>query len=267
VTTYGLRGIPPGNMIEVPAQGYLLVGDGGPILVDAGYRDPSVLGAGGTIAEGQGFHEQLAQHGLEAGDLRAVIMTHLHRDHAGHLHEVPMSVPVIVNRSELAVASTGIQGHAYAREDVLHLIERVYSPGAIRFLDLESSGPVEIAPGITCVLSGGHTTGSLAVVVPTTQGEAYLCGDLFYDIEGSLRNQPQGTFVARVQPSALALDDPALSNNFTTAVAQELGAIKKSLRYRFLLAAHDDPGVLEHGRYVGRILGDTVPGEITLVEP
>lgn len=261
-----LRGIPPGNMIEVPAQGYLLLGEGGPILVDAGYRDPSVLGAGGVVEPGQGFEEQLALHDLRPSDLRAVIMTHLHRDHAGHLHRVPMSVPVVVNRSELAVASTGIQGHAYARDDVLHLIERVYTPGAIRFLDLEASGPVEVAPGITCVASGGHTAGSLAVIVPTSEGDAYLCGDLFYDIEGALSNQPRDTFVARVQPSALAPDDPALSNNFTTSVAQELGAIKRSLGYRFLLAAHDDPGVLEHGRYVGRITGDTVPGPITPVE-
>lgn len=45
-----LRGTPPGNKISVPAQGFLLSGPAGPILVDAGYRDPSVLGAGGEVA-------------------------------------------------------------------------------------------------------------------------------------------------------------------------------------------------------------------------
>ncbi|SFW67414.1 MBL fold metallo-hydrolase [Amycolatopsis australiensis] len=263
-----LRGIPPGHRIAVPAQGFLLFGAGGPVLVDAGYRDPSVLGAGGEIGRGQGFEEQLAAHGLEPGDLTCVIMTHLHRDHAGHLHRVPMSVPVVVNRSELGGACTGIQGRAYAKDDLLHLIERLYTPGALRFLDLEPGGPGEtLFPGITCRLSGGHTPGSIGIVVDTAEGEAYLCGDLFYDVEGALRNQPRDGFVAGVQPTFLVPDDPALSNNFTTSVVQEMRAAKAARRYRFILAAHDDPGVLEGGRYVGRILGDVVPGPVTPAGP
>ena len=55
-----VRGRAPGTTVAVPAQGYLIVGGPAPILVDAGYRDPSVLGNGGEIADGQGFHEQLA---------------------------------------------------------------------------------------------------------------------------------------------------------------------------------------------------------------
>lgn len=260
-----LRGIPPGNRIEVPAQGFLLVGPGAPILVDAGYRDPDVLGAGGTVAPGQQFQEQLDAHGLTPGDLAAVIMTHLHRDHAGHLDQVPMNVAVVVNRSELGSACTGIQGHAYARDDLHHLLDRVYTPGALRFLDLEHSGPHEVFPGVTCQLSGGHTPGSVGIVVETGEGQAYLCGDLFYDVEGALRNQPRNSFVAGVQPAALTVDDPALSNNFTTSVLQEMGAVKRALQYRYILPSHDDPGVLDRGRYVGRIRGDSVPGPISPV--
>jgi N-acyl homoserine lactone hydrolase len=258
-----LRGIAPGNIIEVPAQGYLLLGDAGPVLVDAGYRDPAVLGMGGTVGPGQGFLEQLAAHDVRPADLTCVIVTHLHRDHAGHLDKVPMSVPVVVNRSELGSAATGIQGAAYAKDDVHHMIDRVYTRGAIRFLDLEYSGPQEVLPGIVCQLSGGHTPGSIGVIVPTPDGEAYLCGDLFYDIEGALKDQPQDTFTARVQPAAFVSDDPALTNNFTTSVLQEIGAAKRARKFRFILAAHDDPAVLEGGRYVGRILGSVVPGDVT----
>ncbi|MFI1568988.1 MBL fold metallo-hydrolase [Streptomyces sp. NPDC020490] len=261
-----LRGVLPGNIIEVPAQGFLILGGEAPILVDAGYRDPSVLGAGGHIAPGQGFEEQLAQHGLTPADLGCVIVTHLHRDHAGHLHKVPMNVPVVINRTELGSACTGLQGRAYARDDLLHMINRVYTPGAVRFLDLEHSGPEEIFPGITCHLSGGHTAGSIAIVVSTSAGEAYLCGDLFYDVEGALSKQPREGFTAGVQPTALVPDDPALTNNFTTSVLQEIGAVKKALKYRFIVPAHDDPGVLEDGIYVGRITGDVIPGPITLCE-
>jgi hypothetical protein len=99
--------------------------------------------------------------------------------------------------------------------------------------------------------------------VPTAEGEAYLCGDLFYDVEGALLHPPKDGFVARVQPSALAGDDPALSNNFTTSVLQEIGAVKHARKYRFILPAHDDPGVLDAGAYVGRIKGDAIPGPVT----
>jgi glyoxylase-like metal-dependent hydrolase (beta-lactamase superfamily II) len=258
-----LRGILPGHLIDVPAQGFLLRGPAGPILVDAGYRDPSVLGMGGHVGPGQGFAEQLGKHGVAAGDLTCVIMTHLHRDHAGHLDKVPMTVPVVVNRSELGSACTGIQGRAYARDDLHHLLDRLYTPGALRILDLEYSGPQEVLPGITCRLSGGHTPGSIGIVVPTADGEAYLCGDLFYDVEGALLHPPKDGFVAGVQPSALAGDDPALSNNFTTSVLQEIGAVKHARKYRFILPAHDDPGVLDAGAYVGRIKGDAIPGPVT----
>ncbi|WP_395105079.1 N-acyl homoserine lactonase family protein [Actinomadura sp. SCN-SB] len=260
-----LRGLEPGNIIEVPAQGFLLFGPGGPILVDAGYRDPSVLGMGGTVAPGQGFEEQLSQHGLSPADLNCVILTHLHRDHAGHVEKVPMDVPVVVNRSELACAATGLQGTAYAKDDIIHLIERTYTFGAMRILDLETSGPQTVAPGVTCHLTGGHTAGSMSIVVSTREGEACLCGDLFYDVEGALLRQPRTSFTGRCQPSALVAGEPALTNNFTTSVVEELGAVKRALRYRFLLPAHDDPAVLEDGRYVGRITGDVVPGPVTFV--
>jgi N-acyl homoserine lactone hydrolase len=262
-----VRGLPPGARVDVPAQGYLITGGAGPVLVDAGYRDPSVLGLGGRIGAGQGFHEQLAAHGVGAGDLACVIMTHLHRDHAGHLDKVPMHVPVVVNRSEMAGACSGVQGTAYARDDLHHVLDRLYTPGALRFLDLEYSGPVELADGIMCQLTGGHTPGSISIIVPTSDGPACLCGDLFYDLHRALVAPPRQGPVAGVQPHALAADEPGLTNNFTTAVLQEIGAVKRALRYRYLLPAHDAPGVLHAGRLVGRINGDVVPGPVSPLAP
>jgi N-acyl homoserine lactone hydrolase len=258
-----VRGMLPGARVDVPAQGYLIMGDAGPILVDAGYRDPSVLGLGGHVGQGQGFHEQLAVHGVRAADLTCVILTHLHRDHAGHLDKVPERVPVVVNRSEMAGACSGIQGTAYARDDLHHLLDRMYTPGALRFLDLEYSGPVELFAGITCQLTGGHTPGSISIIVTTSDGPACLCGDLFYDLESALVAPPRQGPVAGVQPYALVAGEPALTNNFTTSVLQEVGAVKRALQYRYLLPAHDAPGVLAGGRLVGRIEGDTVPGPMS----
>ena len=258
-----VRGILPGTRVDVPAQGYLILGDAGPVLVDAGYRDPAVLGLGGHVDPGQDFGAQLAAHGVQAADLTCVIMTHLHRDHAGHLDKVPMNVPVVVNRSELAGACSGLQGTAYARDDLHHLLDRLYTPGALRLLDLEYSGPVEVLPGITCQLTGGHTPGSISILVQAGDGVACLCGDLFYDLASALVTPPRQGPVAGVQPHALVAGEPGLTNNFTTAVLQEIGAVKRALQYRYLLPAHDTPGVLSGGRLVGRITGDTIPGPVS----
>jgi len=258
-----VRGIVPGQVVGVPAQGYLILGGSAPILVDAGFRDPSVLGMGGHVGPGQGFEEQLAAHDVNVQELSCVIVTHLHRDHAGHLDKVPMDIPVVVNRSEMGGACTGVQGIAYVRDDLHHLIDRVYTPGSLLFLDLELSGPVELFPGITCHLTGGHTPGSISVIVQTEEGDACLCGDLMYDLEAALSDHPVHGPTARVQPCALVANEPALTNNFTTSVLQEIAAIKRVLRYRYILPSHDAPGVLEGGRLIGRIRGDVIPGPIS----
>lgn len=260
-----VRGREPGRRVDVPAQGFLILGGEAPVLVDAGYHDLSVLGSGGEIGPGQGFHEQLAAHGLVAGDLGCVVMTHLHRDHAGHLDQVPMTVPVVVNRAELSCAFSGLQSLAYARHDLVHLVDRMYTADALRYLDLDHTGPVELLPGIVCERSGGHTAGSINVIVEVSDGDARLCGDLIYDVEASLRSTPKTTHAARVQPWLFAADEPATTNNFTRSVGQEVAALKRLLRHRYILPAHDAPGVLDRGRLVGRIDGPTVPGPVTPV--
>lgn len=258
-----VRGRAPGTLVAVPAQGYLIMGGNAPVLVDAGYRDPSVLGSGGEVGEGQGFADQLARYGVRPADLGCVLMTHLHRDHAGHLDKVPMNIPVVVNRSEMSCAFSGLQGLAYARADLSHLLDRMYTRGALRYLDLDYSGTVEVAAGIYCHATGGHTAGSMSIIVDTGEGQACLCGDVIYDVEAALHAQPADTHMAGLQACFFGGQEPAVTGNFTTSVLQELGALKRLSNYRFVLPAHDAPGVLEHGTLTGRITGATIPGPIT----
>ena len=204
------------------------------MLIDAGYRDPSVLGSGGNVTEDQAFAAQLGSLGLTPADLAYVVPTHLHRDHAGHLDKVPMSVPVVVNRAELECAFSGIQGLAYARDDLLQIAHRMYTPGALRVLNLRPETSIELQPGISVVTSGGHTRGSVSVLVATSEGTAALIGDLLYDLEGSLVSHPTGTPSAGVQSHAFARLEPATTNNFTPSVAEEITAIKAVLGHRFL---------------------------------
>jgi glyoxylase-like metal-dependent hydrolase (beta-lactamase superfamily II) len=39
---------------------------------------------------------------------------------------------------------------------------------------------------IVCELAGGHTEGSMNVLVETAEGTACLCGDIVYDVHSSI---------------------------------------------------------------------------------
>lgn len=134
----------------------------------------------------------------------------------------------------------------------------MHTPGALRLLDLELSGPDEIGPGLVCEAAGGHTEGSMNVLVETTEGVACICGDIVYDVHNSL-----------VDPfHVLLADEPQVTGNHGCSKRQEKGAIKKARASgTFLLPMHDDPARVEHGRVVSRLRGGTVPGPEEPVAP
>ena len=141
-----------------------------------------------------------------------------------------MRQTVITNRRELEYSVSGIMGGQYPPEYVKHHIDRLHTPGALRLLDLELSGPDEIAPGIVCESAGGHTEGSMNILVETAEGTACICGDVIYDIQNQI-----------VDPIYQVLDyEPQSTGNQGTSKRQERAAIKKALNSgTFVLPIHD----------------------------
>ena len=143
------------------------------------------LGMTGTTSEEQRLASQLALHGVQMSDIRWIVHTHHHIDHAGQDHLFP-DATVIANRRELEYSASGLMGAQYPPEYVKHHIDRLHTPGALRLLDLELSGPDEVLPGIVCEAAGGHTEGSMNVLVETEAGVACICGDIVYHVHDSL---------------------------------------------------------------------------------
>ena len=248
-----------GNVTRAKCWSYLILGGEDAILVDTGVSSPEILGRLGMtgFVEGdQGLESQLAKHGVSTGDVRYVLHTHTHIDHAGQDDRFP-GATVIMNRRELEYSASGLMGAQYPPEYVKHHIDRLHKPGALRLLDLELSGPDEILPEIVCEVAGGHTEGSMNILVETTEGTACICGDIVYDVQNSL-----------VEPYHVMLEcEPQVTGNHGLAKRQERAAIKKALNSgRFLLTGHDHPARIEAGRVVAR-LADSVPGPEVLVEP
>jgi glyoxylase-like metal-dependent hydrolase (beta-lactamase superfamily II) len=238
-----------------PTWGVLILGNPvGPILVDTGASEPEImqrLHMTGFVAEGQGLDAQLAEHGLERGDVHCVLHTHAHIDHAGGDAGFPLSTSVVMNRRELEYSASGLMGEQYPAEYVKHHIDRLHTPGALRLLDLELSGPDEIFPGIVCEAAGGHTEGSMNVIVELAGGEkACICGDVIYDVHNQI-----------VDPTWQVLDfEPAVTGNHGLTKRQEKAAIKRALGSGdYVIPIHDFPARVRNGRVLSR-LGHAVPG-------
>jgi glyoxylase-like metal-dependent hydrolase (beta-lactamase superfamily II) len=247
----------PGQAQQVPTFGFLITGGEAPVVVDTGFSHPEImgnLGMKGWYRDGQGMEPQLERHGLKMEDVRYVLHTHLHIDHAGYDDQFPMDgTTVVINRRELEYSASGLMGEQYPAPYIKHLIDRLHHEGpALRLLDLEVVEYEEIIPGVRCQAAGGHTEGSMNILVDTDEGTACICGDVIYDVAHQL-----------VSPHLQRMElDPAVTGNHGGSKRGEKAAIRKALvGSRFILPAHDRPAVVERGRIVGRTF-DSVPGPL-----
>ena len=249
----------PGRIARVPTLSYLITGGSDLILVDTGYRNVEImerLGMRGIQTREQVLDNALAKHGVKMGDIRYILHTHLHIDHAGKDDLFPNTTTVAINRRELEYAVSGLMGAQYPPEDIKHLIDRLHTRNALRLLDLEQSEGEEIIPGVVCIAAGAHTEGSMNVLVETAQGTACVCGDVVYDVYDQI-----------VEPFLQINEmEPATTGNHGMTKRAEKAAIKKALNSgSFLLPMHDFPAVVDRGRVIGR-LHETVPGPMAPVK-
>jgi len=250
-----------GRVRRVPVYGFLILGGPYPVVVDTGYRDNAIMGSLGM--RGLQFHEnmierQLANHGVRVGDVRYILHTHLHIDHAGKDDVFPMNTTVVINRRELEYSVSGLMHPQYPKPDILHLVERLHTPGALRLEDLEISGAIELMPGLRLEAAGAHTEGSMNVHVDTADGLATICGDVIYDFNDQII-EPQRSF---------GPEEYQVTGNHGGSKRQEKAAMRKLMHSgaKYILPVHDKPAVVQGGRVVGRA-DMAVPGPISQSVP
>ena|GEM_PF-317473 len=114
----------------------------------------------GALGPADPLPDALAAAGPRVSDIGAVVLTHLHNDHAGGLfHFVGRDVEVFVQRAEL---DFGRRTPA-ATLEADGIVRRDYDLPGLRWHLLD--GPAEVAPGVAVVPSAGHTPGHQSVVV------------------------------------------------------------------------------------------------------
>ena len=156
-------------------------------VVDTGFDADSARQRGRELLQRPA--EGLALLGIDAAQVRDVIITHLHYDHAGNLDKLP-NARFHIQDSEVEYATGrcmchGVLRHAYSVEDIVELIRKVYDERVV-FHD----GDSEMAPGVRLLRIGGHTKGLQSVQVATERGNVVLASDASHFYENMDRGRP-----------------------------------------------------------------------------
>ena len=137
---------------------------------------------------------QLERLGIRPADIRWVVMTHLHTDHAGGLHHFPAN-EILVTRTELEFAS-GLRGRLRGYVANTHW-PAWFNPTVLK-LDPEPFGPfpqslhLTDAGDVTLVPVPGHTPGQIGVLVDEGDQTVLLAGDSSYTQDLMLRGKVDG---------------------------------------------------------------------------
>jgi N-acyl homoserine lactone hydrolase len=155
---------------------------------------PGVRAFRESVEPEQEIGPQLERLGISPGDVRWLVMTHLHTDHAGGLHHFP-ATETLLTRAELEFAS-GLRGRLRG------YVANTHWPASFRptLLELEPEplGPfpqsrrLTEAGDVTLVPAPGHTPGQIGVLVEDDDHTVFLAGDSSYTQDLMLRGRVDG---------------------------------------------------------------------------
>lgn len=131
----------------------------------------------------QALPAQLRQRGIDPSEVKVVLMTHLHMDHASAISEFP-DATFVVSAAEWAAATSQGQFHGYVKRQFDHGFD-------YRLLDFEGSGAQSFSGfarsfdlfgdgSVRAVYTPGHTLGHMSLVLRTARGEVLVAADAIY---------------------------------------------------------------------------------------
>ncbi len=115
---------------------------------------------------------QLRARGFDPADVKTVILTHLHSDHAGGIPHFPHSEIVVARGEHAAATGRGAQLAGYLSK---HLPDW-FAPTLV-------DGEHTVADGIRIVPTPGHTPNHQSVVVEDGERTLFIAGDVSYSEE------------------------------------------------------------------------------------
>lgn len=190
-------GVPRREWLDAPIVAFLVDHPGaGPVLIDTGLHPAVAVDAsknfgpvsafafkGLEMKPDQAVSAQLRALGREPSDVRTVVMTHLHVDHASAMAEYP-DATFVFSRAEWDAATTQGQLHGYMKRQFDHAFDyRMLDfdgPEAGSFSSFGRSFDLFGDGSVRLVFTPGHTLGHLSVVLRLQGREALVAGDAIY---------------------------------------------------------------------------------------
>ena len=121
-------------------------------------------------------HEGLALLGVQASDVREIVITHMHNDHVGTFFDFPNAKFHLQDEEMEFVTGRHMRQTFFRRpyevDHVVGMVRKVFEDRVIFH-----RGEAEIAPGVSVHHIGGHTKGLQVVRVHTRRGWVVLASD------------------------------------------------------------------------------------------
>lgn len=150
------------------------VSDAGTVVIDTGFGEAAAAQRGRTLLRSPA--DGLRDIGIDAAQVKDVVITHMHYDHVGNFGLFPAATFHLQDR-EMALATGRYMRHRHLRrpydvEDVTAMVRAVYAE-RVRFHD----GDRDLLPGLSVHLIGGHAHGLQVVRAWTERGWVVLASD------------------------------------------------------------------------------------------
>ena len=179
--------MPDDHAAEDPLDFYVFAirGGGRTIVMDTGFNAASAQRRGRTLIRTP--DQALRDAGIEPAGVKDVVLTHMHWDHAGGMEYFPAAT-FHIQAEEMAYCTGPCMCQGFLRrpfdvDDVQSAIRALYADR----LKIHQ-GTVELAPGVTLHLIGGHSGGIQSIRVHTERGNVVLAGDAVH-LWGNIRKR------------------------------------------------------------------------------
>lgn len=173
-------GLDADKVLRIPYLGFYLTDGHKKVLIDNGINAKYIVNGrawANLPASGgeQDLIKELQRLNVRCEEIDVIFYTHLHNDHVGNCHLFPQALHVFQNAEwkELLepLPSMKIRGdYDMSMVDVLRKLKTQKVVGDVQ----------DFLPGISLLLTPGHSKGSMCLVVDTAKGKYLVSGDTIH---------------------------------------------------------------------------------------
>lgn len=175
------------NRIELACRALLCITDNGKkILFETGigtFFEPKLRNRFGIVEDEHVLLNSLRTAGYEPESIDAVVLSHLHFDHAGGLLSAfeDGEPRLVFSNAKFYVGEEhwqrALSPHARDKASFIPVLNKLLSESQ-RLILVKNDGLTDLAPTITFRFSHGHTVGLMLSEINTSSGPVVFCSDL-----------------------------------------------------------------------------------------